>query len=361
MDQIIKALGLINSFRLDGLHGTCNPTSGARLNLSGGLESLALMAKDGEEMGVDITSQGFGVGNVSLPTPQDPSIALDPFLSHLQVDLRKELFSRLAVFAEEPLLADMDKVINRVLLRRLHTVIRLTSEKILHADVELDQVALQQDNQELIRIKELSLSIVDFDTKLPPKEAQANCTVVLRNLRVEITEEFFAKVLNASASKIPSFVKGLHVELPGPKMIAGGKVKKGPLGASFKVDLKFEAENEMFGILFDRFYVPGTNVGVPDWVRNMLLGAIRGPAEKKLKGLVEVSNESIRINPWPKVPVELLTHVSDFQVEDKMIVIGFTEPDDRTIPPGAEEKSLNAERAPQPGDVQKVLAPGPAL
>ena len=210
-------------------------------------------------------------------------------------------------------------------------------------------------------MKDLSVSILDYNTKLPPKEAQKACRVVLRSLTVEIEQAFFEKVLEASKPKIPPFVKNLHVELPGPKMIVGGNIKKGILGTSFRADLQLETKNDLFGIYFDRFYVPGTNMKLPDMARNLLLGTIRTFVEKRMKGLIEVSNESLRINPWSKVPVELLTHVSKFAVEDGKIVVSFDEPTDREVPPGADEYALASEREPQIGDIQEVLAPGPAL
>ena len=43
------------------------------------------------------------------------------------------------------------------------------------------------------------------------------------------------------------------------------------------------------------------------------------------------------------------------------IVVSFDEPADREVPPGADEYALASEREPQLGDVQEVLAPGPAL
>ena len=44
MDQIVKALGLINSFQINGLHGEANPTSGARLNLTVSIAVLPALA-----------------------------------------------------------------------------------------------------------------------------------------------------------------------------------------------------------------------------------------------------------------------------------------------------------------------------
>lgn len=361
MDQIAKALGLINSFQLNGLSGAANPTSGARLNLSGGLESLTLTAQDGKALGITISSQGFGIGNLSLPSPQDPSVALDPYLSDLQVKLHRELFERLSVFAKEELLKEFHGVINRVVLKRLSTAVRLTADKMAHADIRLDHVHLQQGTEELIRVKDLYLTVLDYDTKLPPKLAQANCKVILRSLRVEIEERFFELVLKAVAGKIPSFVRNLHVELPGPQMVVGGNVKKAVFSTSFRVDLKFEAKNNLFGIYFDRFYVPGTNMKLPDAVRNMLLGIIRGVVEKRANGLIEVSNESLLINPWSKVPVDLITEVLQFEVGDGKILLAFGEPSDRVVPPCAEELVLALSREPQVGDIEFVLAPGPSL
>jgi hypothetical protein len=361
MDQIVKALSLINSLQVNGLHGEANPTSGARLNLTGGLESLTLTANDGDAAGVTINSQGFGVGGLSLPTPQDPSIGADPYLSHLQVDLHKEIFERLAEFAGEALLADMDTVVNRVVARRLNTVVRMTAAKVVHADILMDHVYLQQDDEELVRIKDISISILDFDTKLPPAVAKEECTIVLRSLRVEVEQELFTRAIAAGRPKIPSFVTNVVLELPGPKMIAGAHIKKSIFRSNVRVDLSLEAEADLFGIHIERFYVPGTSIKVPNFIRDWILGAVRMVAEKKLRGLVEVADDSIRIDPWKKVPVDIITHVQKFAVEEGKIVIVFTEPEERTVPPAAEEHALALEREPQEGDLQEILAPGPAL
>jgi len=361
MDQIVKALGLINSFQINGLHGEANPTSGAKLNLTGGLDSLTVTAEDGKAAGITINSQGFGVGNLSLPTPQDPSIALDPYLSHLQVDLHKELFVRLAEFAGEKLLAEMDGVIDRVVMRRLHTVVRMTAEKVVHADIIMDHVHLQQKDEELLRLKDVSISILDFNTKLPPARAKQECTIVLRRMRVEIEQALFEKAIEASRAKIPSLVTDVVIKLPGPKMIAGAHVKKSIFRSNVRVDLSLEAEADLFGIHIERFYVPGTKIKVPNFVRDWILGAVRVVAEKKLKGLVEVADDSIRIDPWKKIPVKVVTHVERFVVEDGKIVIDFVEPKEQTVPPPAQEHVLALQREPQAGDLQEILAPGPAL
>lgn len=361
MDQIVKALSLINSFRIEGLHGEANPTSGARLNLTGGLEELKLTAADGNDLGITMSSQGFGIGNLSLPSSQDPSIALDPYLSHLNIDLHKELFARLAKFAGEALLADMHTVINRVVVRRLHTVVRLTAQKVLHADLILDHVHLQQGSEEMIRLKNISLSLLDYDTKLPPAKAKKSCKVVLRSMQVEIEQAFFDRLLGAAKSKIPKEVSNVSIELPGPHMIVGAHAKKGIFGSNFRVDLQLETESDLFGIHIKRLYVPGTNRKVPDFIRDWILSLVRIGAEKKLRGLAEVSNESVRINPWPKVPVELITHVTEFAVKDGKILVSFAEPTDRRVPERAADHAIAAARSPQPGDIQQILAPGPAL
>lgn len=362
MDQIVKALSLINSVRVDGFTTSVNPTSGARLNVDGGLESLRLTASDGEDAGVNITSQGFGVGRISLPTPEDPAIAADPFLSHVQVDLEDALYERLAEFAKEPVLKGMNKVINRVIVNGLKTQVRLTSQKVAHVDLDMDEVLLQQDQEEQIRVLDLSVSVLDYDTKKKPPVAQKEMTVVLRKMRLEIEQSLFERVLEASKVKIPPQLEGLHILLPGPKMTVGG-VAKVKLSIKFRVDLRLETENNMFGIYFDRFYVPGTNVKLPGITRNILLGILRAAVEAKLKGLIEISNESLRINPWSKVPVKLLTKVDTFAVEDGKIVLVFTEPDSQEVPERADPHANKAERGPQEDDVEvkKVLPPGPPI
>lgn len=359
MDQIVKALGVINSFQLTGLSGTANPTSGARLNLDASLGALTLTAADGTDPGVLIHSEGFGVKNLSLPTRQDPSLSLDPYLEHLRVDLDDRFFARAAVFAKEPVIAGMHHLVNRVMMYGIHKKVRLTSQKILHADVDIDKVCLQHDEEELVRIRDVSLTVLDFNTKKPPAVALRECVVVIRKMRIEVEQRFFERLLAASKKKIPPVIEKLDIELPDTRMVVDGRARvKIPI--SFRVDLRLETENDMFGIYFDRFYVPGTNMRLPGFTRNLLLGLIKTLAEDKLKGLVEISNESLRINPFSKIPIDLRKHVSTFAVENRKVVIEFTEPRNQDAPGYAVDYALGADQTALV-DVVPVLAPGPSL
>jgi hypothetical protein len=358
MDQIVKALGVINSFRVEELSGAANPTQGARLNLDATLKGLRLTAADGSDPGIVISLAGFGAHRLSLPTRQDPAISVDPYARELRVDLDDRFFARAAEFLKEPVVAELHQAINRVLMSQLRQRIRMTSAKVAHVDVELDRLSLQHDEEELIRVLDLSLSVLDFDTKKPPAVAQKEAIVVLRKMRLEIEQRFFERFLAAVRKKIPRQVEKLEIELPGPVMVVDGVVRvKIPL--SFRVDLRLETENDMFGVYFDRFYVPGTNVKLPGWTRNVLLGLIRTFAEDKLKGLVEISNESMRINPWSKIPLDLRRKVKTFAVEREKIVLEFELPEGEA-PGNAEERARGFERALE-GDAVPVMAPGPAL
>lgn len=358
MDQIVKALGVINSFRVEELSGVANPTSGARLNFDAQLQGLRLTAADGTDPGISLSCQGFGARNLSLPTPNDPSIAVDPYARSLRVDLDERFFARAAVFAKDPVVADMHQAINRVEMSQVETQVRLTPAKVAHLDVELEQLTLQHDQEELIRILDLSLSVLDYDTKKPPAVAQREAIVVLRKMRLEIEQRFFERILVAARKKLPSMVSKLDIELPGPVMVVDANVKiKIPI--SFKVDLRLETENDMFGIFFDRFYVPGTNMKLPGFTRNLLLGLIKTFAEDKLRGLVEISNESMRINPWSKIPLNLIKKVKTFAVEQRRIVLEF-EPPTGDVPPAASIRAQGLRLA-TAGSETPILAPGPAL
>jgi hypothetical protein len=358
MDQIVKALGVINSFRIDGLSGSANPTQGARLNLDAKLDGLRLTAADGSDPGIAISLDGFGAHHLSLPTRQDPALSVDPYARKLRIDLDSRFFARAAQFAKEPVVAEMHQAINRVEMSQLDLQVRLTSAKIAHIDVDLEKLSLQHDDEELIRVLDLSLSVLDFDTKKPPALAQKEAIVVLRKMRLEITQRFFELLLKAARKKIPPMVERLDIKLPGPVMVVDASVRvKMPI--SFKVDLRLETENDMFGIYFDRFYLPGTNMGLPSFTRNVLLGLFRTFVEGKLKGLVETSNESMRINPWGKVPVKLLKKVKTFAVESGRIVLEFDELPG-AMPERADQRAKGFERA-LVGNDTPVTAPGPAL
>jgi hypothetical protein len=358
MDQIVKALGVINSFRVDGLTGSANPAPGARLDLDAQLNRLELTAKDGQWPGIAISVEGFGARNLSLPTPQDPAVAVDPYARNLRVDLDQRFFERAAEFAREPVVADLHQAINRVEMSQLDLQVRLTSARVAHLDVELDQLCLMHDAEELLRVRDLSLSVLDFDTKKPPALAKKEAIVVLRGMRLEIEERFFARVLQAVRKKIPPAVQKLEVYLPSSVMTVDAVARiKVPI--SFRVDLSFETTNDMFGIYFDRFYLPGTNMKLPSFTRNLLLGLFRTFVEGKLKGLVETSNEFMRINPWGKVPVDLRKKVKTFAVKDGRILLEF-EPPLGDVPGRAAERAQGFERAVE-GEAADVLAPGPAL
>lgn len=358
MDQIVKALGIINSFRVEELSGAVNPTSGARLNFDAQLQGLRLTAADGTDPGISISCQGFGARNLSLPTPNDPSIAVDSYARSLRVDLDDRFFARAAIFAKDPVVADMHNAINRVEMSQVETQIRLTPTKVAHLDVDLEQLTLQHDQEELIRILDLSLSVLDYDTKKPPAVAQREAVIVLRKMRLEIEQRFFERILVAARKKIPPMVSKLDIELPGPVMVVDANVKiKIPI--SFKVDLRLETENDMFGIFFDRFYVPGTNMRLPGFTRNVLLGLIKTFAEDKLQGLVEISNESMRINPWSKIPLNLIKKVKSFAVEQRRIVLEFElSAGDQPLRAHEHAQGMNLASV---GTSPATLAPGPAL
>lgn len=361
MDQIVKALGLLNSWRFDGLRGRVNPTSGARLDLDNDLVSLVLTAQDGEAPGITISSAGFGVRRIALPTENNPSLSVDPYIAELRVDLHDELFDRLAEFADDPNLTYLKGLINRVMFYGLELDVRLSPAKVVNVDVRFDRLSLQQDDETLIQVKGVSLSLLDYDSALPPKLAIGACMVVLRDMAIEIKEQFFDHLIPVLKEMLPSNITDLVVETPGPKMVAGAHFKMGFVNSHVKADLKLETENNLFGIHIERLYFPGTNVKVPSMMRNAILSGIRFLFEKKLKGLAEVSNESIRINPWPKIPIKLITSVAEFAVHNDAIHLVFETPTDQVVPPLATEYSLAGQRLLEDLNRGTVLAPGPAL
>ncbi len=360
MEQIAAILKVLNTISVDGFKTSINQVRGAKLSVDGKLDRLRLTAADGEELGLTISSEGFGIRGISLPSPEDPSIGADPYLERLELDLAPPLFARLAEMLDDPTIAEMHKVVDRVVCRGLQVNVRLTTQKMLHVDVALESCTLCQGPSEMIRVKNLRASLVNFDTTKPPKQAQKDCQIVLRDLDVEVLEIFFARVLEAVRSQLPPVLEEFHIELPGPKMVCGG-VARVKLPIKFRVDLSLETENDLFGIHFERFYVPGTNMRIPSMVRNMLLGLVRSTVEKKAKGLIEVSNESIRINPWSKIPVSLVTAVHEFAVREGLIIVSFREPRDRHIPAPAVLQAETSERVEMPGATPSPLAPGPAL
>lgn len=357
IDQLVRLFGVVNSFRVQEFTGKINPTSGARLNLDTQLKAFHITAADGSDPGITISFKGMGIHNLSLPTKDQPQLALDPYITNLRLDLDERFFARAADFARDPLLASMHQVVNRIELGHMQLRIRMDASKVVNFDVDIDTITLQQNDEVLLRLEDLSLSVLDYDSKKPPAVAQKEASVVLRTLSVQVLEGLFSRTLAAVRKKIPREFEKLSIGLPGPLMVVDATIKK-LVSVSFRVDLRLETESDLFGIFFDRFYVPGTKMGVPSAFRNIFLSLVRTFFEKRLKGLVEISNESLRINPWGKVPFELYKKVKTFTVGQGFILLVFEPPS--SAPRRAEEHALGLTRGAN-GTCASVLPPGPAF
>lgn len=357
IDQLVRLFGVVNSFRVQEFTGKINPTSGARLNLDTELKAFQITAADGSDPGITISFKGMGIHNLSLPNRDQPQLALDPYITNLRLDLDERFFARAADFAKDPVVASMHQVVNRIELGHMQLRIRMDASKVVNFDVDIDTITLQQNDEVLLRLEDLSLSVLDYDSKKPPAVAQKEASVVLRTLSVQILEDLFAKALLALRRRMPRELESLSIGLPGPLMIVDAAIKKF-ISFSFRVDLRLEVENDLFGIFFDRFYVPGTKVGLPSTVRTIFLGLIRTFFEKRFRGVVEVSNESLRISPWGEVPCQLYKKVKTFTVGQGFILLVFEPPS--SAPRRAEEHALGLTTGAN-GTCASVLPPGPAF
>lgn len=319
MDQLANYLKIINTVALDQVKTTVNPSAGGALEVDTALETLSLKAKDGELDGITIRDVSFTIKELVPPVPTDPTVRLTPVINRLTVDLAAGLFDRAAVALKEPIVGHAKSLINRVQLEGLQIGVKLSPKKVLRLEIDLDTLRLKYGEEDAVIIKDVSLSLLEFDLKKPQKVAMAECLVVLHRMRVEVLESLMNRAAKVGLTQAPDMVKEATVELPGSKMVVGGRVKVG-VGVKFRVDLRFETRNNNFGIYFDRFYVPGTNLKLPGFSRNLLLGLIR-PMEKKFKGLVEVSDEYLMIKPWPKVPVPVESNFQTFGIENGRLVI----------------------------------------
>ncbi|MCA9792377.1 MAG: hypothetical protein KC910_11300 [Candidatus Eremiobacteraeota bacterium] len=351
MDQIGKYLNLINTVAVNQATASVNTAPGGALAVAAGVDSVDLSAGDGKLEGLSFQQLKFGLEDVIPPTPTDPSIRLKPVLSHMVLKLSAPFFARLAEVIKEPLAGRAHELFDTVILDNLRLGVKLTAKKVLELEVKLEKVRLLRGDEECVVVKDVLVRLYDFDLNNPNKKAAlADTMVVIHGLRVEVAEKFLARALAVGKSKAPDVVQELTVELPGKKMVVGGAVKVG-LSLSFRVDLRLETKHNLFGIYFDRFYVPGTNIPLPGFSRNLLLGLIRA-FEKKAKGLLEVTNESLMINPWPKVPCQVECKVEQFGVEEGRIVVVFGDVPGRAAPP-EEGEEVKPKRV--------VLPPGPPL
>ncbi len=352
MDQLANYLKIINTVVVDQVKTTVNPSSGAALEVETALDTLSLKAQNGELDGITIRDVSVTIKELVPPVPTDRTIRLTPVINRLTVDLSPGVFERASKALKDPMVAQAKNLVDQVQLEGLQVGIKLNPDKVLRVELDLDCVRLKYKEQDAVVIKDVSLSVLEFDLKKPQKVAMAECLVVVHKMRVEILEALMNRAATVGLTQAPDMVKEATVELPGTKMVVGGRVKVG-VGVKFRVDLRFETRNNNFGIYFDRFYVPGTNLKLPGFSRNLLLGLIR-PMEKKFKGLVEVSDEYLMIKPWPKVPVPVESNFETFGVENKRLVI-------QSGPvPGRTREELDApEREVVEAMRAKVSPPGP--
>ncbi len=345
VDQLAKYLNLINTVAIQSAQTSVNTAAGGSLAVDATIDSVALTAANGELEGLTFKDLSLGLEEVIPPTPTDPAIRLTPVVRHLVVEMAPALFARAAEVVGEPLAARAHEIVDRVVLDDLRIGIHLSADRVLKVDLKLAKVRLLQDETECVLVSDLHVIVEDFDLKVKDqKKALANTLVVIHSLRVEVLEGFLNSALKVGQEKAGP-VTDLKIRLPGPLLVVEGLLKKSFLSASFNASVRLETRNSLFGIYVDRVAGPG-NVPFPG-ARSLVLTAIKF-VEKRLKGLVEVSDQSLMINPWQKVPVLLECKVQTFTVEKGRIIIEFSEV------PGRKEGAVAPVR-------RAVLPPGPPI
>lgn len=375
MDSLGTYLELINTVAVQAATASVKATADGSLSVTGGVGKIELTAGDGQLEGLTFEELDFGVEELSLPSAAEPGIRAVPVVKRMVLRIAPAFYKRLARVVKEPLAAQAHQLVDQVVLDNLRVEVRLSMIKgekpaqILDVDVQFDKVTVLCRERVCVTVSELALTIQGFDLSNKNKKAAlAESLLVIHRLRVEVEEHFLNKAVDVGKAKAPDMVQEVHFELPGRKMIVNATVKVGMTVRS-RVDLRLEAKRNLFGIYFDKFYLPGLGLPLPGVARNAVLGAIK-MVEKKLKGLVEVSDERLLINPWPKIPVPVECMVERFEVSQGKVVVAFgpvpgfsDKPAAKTEPvaePDTSEETAG-EQAAEPSDTETAERPAPMM
>jgi hypothetical protein len=257
-----------------------------------------------------------------------------------------ELAARLPAGKSKPLPVEARQlvgVVDQIALEGLLVVVSCDGPA-LNADLQFREFALRAGRPDGLAVDEARLRVEGLVPGPDPKAALAKARVRLEKMRLRLTGELLNNVARAFADRLPPQVKNLRFSFSGDLMTISGEIKVG-LSIPFSVDVGFSAVDNRLLVSWQGFWGAGF-VPLPGFARKTLLGLVRSKIEAAARGLAEVQDEGVLINPWPRLPVAVETRVKRFAVEGQQIVLELATPAEPT--PSAGVPAPPAQRQVEP-------------
>lgn len=179
-----------------------------------------------------------------------------------------------------------------------------------------------------LRMDDLSLNISRLKLGADNSELLANALFTVNRLIVRLNADLINSFLTSKhfldelARNAPVEVRGLRLIFAGKKVTIKGEVRK-IISFPFAIDLHFQpTPDNALKIVFENFWAADA-VPLPAMVRRLIMSF----AEQKLgsieslKGVVNITDDYVVINPWPKVPLSVNAKFTRFGVESHYFVL----------------------------------------
>ncbi len=194
--------------------------------------------------------------------------------------------------------------------------------------VKAHDASIASGSLEGVRVDDLNLRVSEIKLGLTPKQMLKQAQVRVDRLVVRMNADLINSLLTSPTvlselkRNAPVEIRGLRLVFDDEMVTIRGEVRKF-ISIPFSVELRFSptADNGL-KIVFENFWAADM-LPLPGKIRRLIMSFAQqklGSIES-LRGVVNITDDYVTINPWSKIPLNLDAKFTRFGVEGKYFVL----------------------------------------
>ncbi len=350
MKEAIKQLTtIIDTFKLNNFGFEIRFTEEEELELHAILDEATILAQEGESKHVHFEEGKVTVRNISLPTPESPTLEATVQLNQIRIHFLHPLFEALAKFTKQDIASKLDTIFDELLIHNIQVHIKKTLDNILDLRLYIDEVMVMQQGSPQVYVRGADIQVLHLDLNEEDSNKRlAQSKTVIHKLEIQLNESLFTQISSFALGLGIKELVALNIKLPGHIMVVSGKVKK-IMTLPFQVDIALSEDNNKFVVALDNIHA--SIITLPGFIHSFI-NYIVSKYQHKSKGLLEVHNNKYYIDPVAASPGELIYNLDAFSIQDGNIIIRFTPTPEMHKTVSQEIKTLST--TPSENDEQEV-------
>lgn len=218
-----------------------------------------------------------------------------------------------------------------------------------------------------VSVDEASVSVSKIKLGLAPQEMLNNAEIKVDRVAVRVSADLLNSFLASPAFKeelrrnAPVEINGLRFVFANGRVSIRGEVKK-LITIPFTVDLDFKAVENGVKVIFADF-LAADMMPLPAMIRRLIMSVAKQKISSmaSLKGIAEITDDYVIINPWPKIPIKNLNAAfSKFGVQGTHFVVELGPNESYKKEPAEAKPEASAakeEKAPEHAPVKEEVKP----